>query len=400
MKQTITRILSVIVSLAIAFTAAPGVSASESDATVLSYEDQLAEIARKKESALDELDSIRSNQASQLTEAEALEELITLNAKQRELAEGILESLNRQIAEKTAVIEETNAKIAAQEEAHRERMVASYMEQEIDVIELILGSQSLVDFLTRVDSANAIFEYDRKIIDELETNRRLLETEQAALDNALIQQTERVKEYEDAVRGTQEAYEAKLAYLEELKQNEAAWVAEYVKNREMEDALNAELEAYLAELAEKQRREQENHVYVGGETKWPLEYGVWYKITSLFGWRTLDGIPDNHYGVDIAVPNGTPVLAYNSGTVIVSDNHWSYGEYIILDHGGGVTTLYAHMSERLYGVGDTVNAGDTIGYVGLTGNTKGYHLHFETRENGSRVDPAGYLAFPEEVRYY
>ena len=76
------------------------------------------------------------------------------------------------------------------------------------------------------------------------------------------------------------------------------------------------------------------------------------------------------------------------------------GEYIIIDHGGGVTTLYAHMSSRLYGVGDTVSAGDTIGYVGLTGNTRGYHLHFETRENGSRVDPANYLSFPADFRYY
>lgn len=400
MKQTITRILSAVISAAVVCTAVPYVSASDSDATVLSYEDQLAEIAGKKENALAELENIRGNQASQLTEAEALEELILLNARQRELAEGLLESLNRQIEEKNAVIEETKAKIAAQEEAYRERMVANYMEQEIDVIELILGSSSLVDFLTRVDSANAIFEYDRKIIDELETNRRLLETEQAALDNALIQQTARVKEYEDAVRGTQAAYDAKLACLEELKCDEAAWVAEYVKNQQMEEELNVRLEAYLAELAEKQRREEENHVYVGGDSKWPLEYGVWYKITSFFGWRTLDGIPDNHYGVDIAVPNGTPVLAYNSGTVVVSEYHWSYGEYIIIDHGGGVTTLYAHMSSRLYGVGDTVSAGDTIGYVGLTGNTRGYHLHFETRENGSRVDPANYLSFPADFRYY
>jgi len=139
---------------------------------------------------------------------------------------------------------------------------------------------------------------------------------------------------------------------------------------------------------------------VGGEGGWPLEHGVWYKITSEQGWRDLYGVWDNHYGIDIAVPCGTPVLAYNSGTVVVSTKHWSYGEYITIDHGGGVSTLYAHMSERLYSVGDYVEAGTVIGYVGLTGNTYGYHLHFETREYGSVVNPRNYLVFPTQYQYY
>lgn len=374
--------------------------ASESDAAVQSYEDQLAEIARKKDLALTELDSIRNNQASQYTEAEKLEELIALNLQQKQLAEGLLTSINTQIAEKTAVIEETKAKIAVQEEAFRERMVANYMEQEIDVIELILGSENLVDFLTRMDSANAILEYDRKIIDELEANKKLLEMEQTALDEALVQQKARVSEYEDAIKGTQSAYDAKLDYLAELERNEAAWVAEYVRNKEKEDQLNAELEAYLAELAERQRQLEEQQKYVGGTGGWPLEQGVYYKITSEQGWRTLKGVADNHYGIDIAVPNGTNIYAYNSGTVVISTSHWSYGEYVVVDHGGGVTTLYAHMSQRLVSVGDKVDAGTHLGYVGLTGNTYGYHLHFETRENGSVVNPRNYLVFPTEYQYY
>ena len=74
--------------------------------------------------------------------------------------------------------------------------------------------------------------------------------------------------------------------------------------------------------------------------------------------------------------------------------HWSYGNYVLIDHGGGISTLYAHMSDRLVSAGDTVSAGQIIGHVGLTGNTFGYHLHFEVRENGTVVNPRNYLTFP------
>jgi len=372
------------------------VSAAESDVTVQSYEDQLAELSRRKEEALAQLDDVRNNRDTQTGEAYALDEIIRLNTQQKKLVQVQLDTINQQITEKTALIEETAGKIAAQEQAFLDRMTAHYMEQEIDWIELIFGSTSLLDFLSRLDSVNAIMKYDREIIDNLEKNKALLETEQKALEDALTLQKSRVADYENTIRETQAAYDAKLAYIESLRSDEAAWLAEYSRNREMEDALNAELEEYLAELA---RKESEKS-YVGGEGGWPLEYGVWYKITSEQGWRTLDGVADNHYGIDIAVPCGTPVRAYNSGTIVRSENHWSYGEYITIDHGGGVSTLYAQMPERLYSVGDYVEAGTVIGYVGLTGNTRGYHLHFETREYGTVVNPRNYLVFPTEYQYY
>lgn len=372
------------------------VSAAESDVTVQSYEDQLAEISRKKETALAKIDDIRNNRDTQYSEAQALDELIRLNTRQKNLVQTQLDSIGRQIADKTALIAETQQKIETQEQAFLNRMAAQYMEQDVDWIELILGSVSLVDFLTRLDSVNSILNRDREIMDELDANKRILETEEKALEEALALQKSRVADYENTIHETQAAYDAKLAYIESLKSNETAWLAEYSRNREMEDGLNAELEEYLAELA---RKESEKS-YVGGEGGWPLEYGVYFKITSEQGWRDLYGVWDNHYGIDIAVPCGTPVRAYNSGTVVRSEKHWSYGEYITIDHGGGVTTLYAHMSERLYSVGDYVEAGTVIGYVGLTGNTYGYHLHFETREYGAVVNPRNYLVFPTEFQYY
>jgi len=400
-KLSVKKLLSVFLA-ALMLTGTPviglagNVYAGESDVTVRSYEDQLEEISRKKEEALARIEDVRNSRNTEISEAQALDELIQLNIQQKNLVQTQLDAIGRQIEEKTARIAETEKKIEEQEQMFLARMTARYMEQEIDWIELILGSVSLVDFLTRLDSINAIVNRDREIMDRLEENKRILEAEEMALEDALALQKSRVSDYETTIRETQAAYDAKLAYIESLRSNEAAWLAEYTRNREMENELNAELEAYLAELA----RKEAEKAYVGGEGGWPLEHGVWYKITSEQGWRDLYGVWDNHYGIDIAVPCGTPVLAYNSGTVVVSTKHWSYGEYITIDHGGGVSTLYAHMSERLYSVGDYVEAGTVIGYVGLTGNTYGYHLHFETREYGSVVNPRNYLVFPTQYQYY
>ena len=175
----------------------------------------------------------------------------------------------------------------------------------------------------------------------------------------------------------------------QLEQDEYKSIDTYTYYKQLEDSLNSELENYLAEL---QRKSQST--YVGGTGGWPLQAGVYYYVSSEFGWRVLWGSNDFHLGIDLACANGTEIYAYNAGTVVKSEWHDSYGNYVLVDHGGGISTLYAHMSSRVAQAGDYVAAGQLLGYVGMTGSASGYHLHFETRENGSVVNPRNYLAFP------
>ena len=116
-------------------------------------------------------------------------------------------------------------------------------------------------------------------------------------------------------------------------------------------------------------------------------------IGSPFGYRKdpIDGTTRFHSGVDIGKRTGTPIFASGKGMVTFVGFEDGYGLYIIVNHGNGFSTLYAHLSSSNVNVGDFVGAGQTIGWVGLTGRTFGYHLHFETRVNGSTVDPQGYL---------
>ena len=148
-----------------------------------------------------------------------------------------------------------------------------------------------------------------------------------------------------------------------------------------------------AEIAQKQKQLEEqrrqNNITIDSETSylWPLP--GYYRLSSLFGYRIhpITGEAHSHTGIDIPAPGNTPILACKSGQVVTSAYHYSYGNYVVIDHGNGNSTLYAHMSSRAVSEGDMVTQGQTIGYVGTTGSSTGNHLHLEVRDNYTRVDP-------------
>lgn len=121
---------------------------------------------------------------------------------------------------------------------------------------------------------------------------------------------------------------------------------------------------------------------------WPLPVGQGY-ISCYFGESDPAGSP--HYAVDIAIAYGTPIYASNDGTVLKAESHSSYGYYVLIDHGEGRSTLYAHCSSLAAVAGQTVSKGQVIGYVGSTGFSTGNHLHFEFRINGNRTNPLNYV---------
>ncbi|MBQ8400555.1 MAG: M23 family metallopeptidase, partial [Clostridia bacterium] len=180
-----------------------------------------------------------------------------------------------------------------------------------------------------------------------------------------------------------------LAYMQSLQANDAALVQEYHTAKAMETELNEKLEERLRQL-----QEQEKSSYVGGSMGWPLPVDVNYQVSSEYGWRKLWGADDFHLGIDLACAANTAVYAANAGKVIESQYHYSYGNYVLIDHGGGKATLYAHMNERWVSAGDKVTKGQQIGLVGTTGSSSGNHLHFEVRENGKVQEPRNYINLP------
>ena len=161
---------------------------------------------------------------------------------------------------------------------------------------------------------------------------------------------------------------------------------------------NVELKAPIPEIVVYGQKVIPN-VGITGNWLWPTKSG--YTLSSYYGWRSnpFTGGREFHTGLDIAGTGyGSPIKASNNGTVIVSERHWSYGEYIVINHNNGFYTLYAHMSKRLKKVGDIVSRGEQIGLVGKTGQASGPHLHFEVWHGGPPF--TGTRLNPSSLKYY
>jgi len=220
------------------------------------------------------------------------------------------------------------------------------------------------------------------------------------LDEKLSLDKKEKKKIEELPASEQEA--AKVVREEakaELKsrENEVDGLLKEINAQEDQlEAAHKKLEAAAYAMDAEIKRKQEQ--YAAQSRKIVSEAGfIWPSyctiITSLFGSRVhpVTGRANNHTGIDIAAAGGTNILAAKSGVVITSTYNSSYGNYVVVDHGNGQTTLYAHMRKRLVSEGQTVKQGSTLGLVGTTGSSTGNHLHFEIRVNGARKDPLNYF---------
>ena len=270
---------------------------------------------------------------------------------------------------------------------------------------ILFNAEDFSDLLDRLADVDAVMDYDNQVMEELTAARQELERLQAELESARAEE-QAAREQQEAKRAEQQA---KVAQAQKLLDQINADVAEV--NRQL-DAENAEWAAIGADIARKQKELEEqrkqNNVQLpptGDGWLWPLPASN-LKLTSAFGYRMhpVDHVPNSHTGIDVAASTGVPIYAARGGQVIMSEYgagaNWSYGNFVVIDHGDGTTTLYAHMSSRAVSEGQMVSQGQTIGAVGDTGNTSGPHLHYEVRLNGQRTDPEAYYPNLPFIRAY
>ena len=303
-------------------------------------------------------------------------------------------NVEAQIAQYDALITQTQAELdqaeadeAEQMEVFRQCVRAMEEGGTISYWSVLFNAVDFSDLLGRLDAANEIMEFRQSVVDELRRLQEEIAGKKADLE------TQRTAQ-EDA----KTELEATLSELDAQRAEANALVAE-IENNESEyqtalDEIDAEEEAIQAEIVRLSRE----LAAANGDTGAALGGYIWpvssRRITSPFGPRNtgIPGASTNHKGVYIGgVGYTTEVHAAKAGTVIVSQRSSSYGEYVVVSHGSGNTTLYAHMSSRSVSVGDYVDQGDVLGITGSTGISSGPHLHFEITENGSRVNPLNYL---------
>lgn len=275
----------------------------------------------------------------------------------------------------------------------KERAAELYMSAALGAEASFLASGDFNTASIRVQYMRNLLAETRVLLASLEVLERQEQTRQDHLRAEQAQEAVLLAELEADQAKAEEQRSAVAALRQELSQELALQVALLAQvNEEIIDhegqvaALEAESEELEREILRRQIREGR----APGRLAWPVS-GV---LTSPFGMRIhpVLGGRRMHNGIDIGLPTGSPIYASANGRVILAERRGGYGRMVVLDHGGGLSTLYAHQSSMAVSVGDQVLAGDVIGYIGCSGYCTGPHLHFEVREVGAPVDPMKYLS--------
>jgi len=291
----------------------------------------------------------------------------------------------------TAELNRLKREHAAAEVRAGRRLVAIYQEADPTTVDVVLASRSFTDLLDQLDFLGEIGRQDQSIAQELSTAKLKMRDARAKTNAAR-------KQVAEAARGLERQLDAQLVernrlvsvqdQLADARATKQRTLSQVQQSKEEFLHEHAGLEQASRELAAKiQAAQRSSTVSVGGVSASGYIWPAAGPVTSTFGWRW----GRMHEGIDIAAPSGTPIRSAAGGTVIYAGWLGGYGNLVVVDHGGGVSTAYAHMSSIASGNGQGVAQGQVIGYVGSTGHSTGPHLHFEVRINGQAVDPLGYL---------
>ena len=360
------------------------VSSLAADANVQKYENEIAALEQKQKE-LEALISKSQSEANQAAQEKAyLDNLIYVIETKQAAAEKLIEELKAKVAETEKVIAEREKQIDVTNEKFVERMRMAHENGNASYLEILLNADSISDFLSKMERVNAMLDYDKKLKTQYKEEKAALEQEKADLSASKELQEQTLLQLEEDKK-TAEVQAAKAEkYYNTLQSDKAAYQAQYNRAKQEEQKLDAQLTAYLKSLQE----QNSSQVTATGEFMWPLPLNKGY-ISCYFGGRDPNSAP--HYALDIAIAYGTPIYASNDGTVLKAEWHYSYGYYVLIDHGNGRSTLYAHCSSLNVGAGQQVAKGQVIGGVGSTGFSTGNHLHFEFRVNGVRQNPLNYV---------
>jgi len=334
--------------------------------TTYSYATSLDDILNKIDHTKDQL-------------ADNKKEIKELNAEIAELQAAITDTekdiatLESQISTKQKQLTAKNKEIKKSSDALNARLRQIYKSGSVSFVDILLSSGNISEFINNMEMISLIYQNDKDLVVSLKNSYQTIQGQK----NELV-----------ALHKSLSTKKASLNAGKAVIAKKRGIVASENKKLESQlDALNAEADRIIKEIQDLSGGGD----YSGGQLSWPCpgytrvssEFG--YRIHPILGYRKL------HTGIDIAAPYGATVIAANTGKVIASYYNSSYGNMIIIDHGGGIATLYAHLSSRLVSVGTTVHRGQTIAKVGSTGMSTGPHLHFEVRLNGVYQNPRSYL---------
>ncbi len=348
---------------------------------LVDFKNDLTDVRGQLDNATKALKDGKAKSSQLSNEIKALEQKIYYAEVDINELEKEINATKEEIKVALAELADLQADIDNQNDALNGRLRAMYKNGSFGMLSVLLGSRSISEFLTNMELIRRVYQSDANVL-------KLIEDEYAGV----AAKEAELQELKDKLLAQQEAAEAKRNALAADKNNVASMKADVdADNKELEkqiDQLNEEANA----LTKKILALQGSQAYAGGTMLWPAQSSR--RITSPFGNRIHPILHVNkfHTGIDIGASSGTNILAANTGVVISAGWNNSYGYMVMVDHGGGIVTLYAHCSKLLVSKDDVVGRGDVIALVGSTGMSTGPHLHFEVRVNGVYKNPLEYVS--------
>lgn len=420
-KKT-TRVIAAVIAVILAVTIAGGtlisVIGTAQAASIKELKGQISSLDKQKAEIQAVLNDLKGKIDTNMQKLNTLKNQLTLTQEDIQATETVIESLKDTIALKEEEIVVAQAELDQKTAVFETRMRVMYENgNEISYLDVILGSKSFGEMLSRMDIVSDIMEGDKQVVSDYKEAKQKLEDAKTALEADKTDQ-ETYKSSLESKYNELDSQKSEVQRLTDQLESNAD------QKKKEEAAIEAEKDAITDEVARLSRIEAEKARKAAEEAKknsqsgsgnsgggnsssgnsggtlpsgsgaistWPAPGYV--RVSSGYGWRThpVSGGRKLHKGVDMAGPSGSSIVAAGSGTVVQSYYSSSYGNRIVISHGGGLMSSYSHMTKRSVSEGASVSAGQQVGTMGSTGISTGSHLHFEVFVNGSTVNPMNYF---------
>lgn len=353
---------------------------------VISHASAVDDAKAARDKAKEELDNIKSEKSDLVKEYAEFDSRLTAVEDEIIALSSAIDSTKEEIQRKTIELEQAEANAEAYKDEFKERARIMYENGSTSYLEVLFGADSFSDFLARMEIVGSIISHDRNVLERYVKTRDIIKNAKSQQEELLARQNsqqETLAIRQDELELTLEKQQAlidKLADDEDL----AAEAYKAAEKKYEEEERKAQEEIRKSTISY-------SGTYSGGKFAWPAPSGS--VITSSFGnrYHPISRTYSFHRGIDIGTGYGTNIVAAEDGVVTVAKYNGSYGRYVVINHGNGYTTLYAHNSQLLVSVGQTVTRGQVIAKAGSTGNSTGPHCHFEVSYNGSLQNPLNYL---------
>jgi len=355
--------------------------------TLPALADELSKAKEDKKNIDSKISNIEQQKKQEISTGKKLEQdkndILSTEKKEKQEYQDLLSEiaeLNNTLSEIDKSIEEAEQNYEHQCELFKSRLRAMYKNSNETTLDILLQSKNITEFLERLELISRISKRDKQIVEDMNLAKQEVEYKRMLKVTEKIETQKKVEEKKDRL----DSIVASRADLERQIQQSRNRIAVLEKQEKELLEKSKEMNNLIVTLSRRAK-------YVEGQMVWPLQYTT--TITSPYGNRRHPILKKYtmHTGIDIGGKSGESILAANKGTVIISGWQNAYGNTVVIDHGGGITTLYAHCSKILVKNGKEVKAGEVIAKVGSTGWSTGPHLHFEVRVNGETKNPLNYV---------